>query len=89
MLPAVRTYISLPAGVAAMSVGRFLVYSFLGSLLWTAALVWAGTALGLGWRSLAALARRFDLVLALALVVATLVWLRALRRGTVRPKGGR
>ncbi len=46
MVPAVRTLISAPAGIARMSLTRFLTYSAIGSTLWCAALAAAGYALG-------------------------------------------
>jgi len=42
MLPAVRTFISLPAGIAKMDFFKFSFYSFLGSLPWNLALVYLG-----------------------------------------------
>ena len=42
LIPAVRTLISVPAGIAGMSMTRFLIYSTLGSLIWTALLALAG-----------------------------------------------
>jgi membrane protein DedA with SNARE-associated domain len=49
MLPAFRTVISLPAGIAKMSVGRFIVFSALGSLPWNFALTLLGFELGKNW----------------------------------------
>ncbi|HUY76146.1 MAG TPA: DedA family protein [Ktedonobacterales bacterium] len=46
LLPVVRTYISLPAGIARMNFGKFLLYTFLGSLPWTFALAYLGVAFG-------------------------------------------
>ena len=46
LIPAVRTLISVPAGVTRMSPGRFLAYSLLGSALWSGVLAAAGHALG-------------------------------------------
>jgi membrane protein DedA with SNARE-associated domain len=46
LAPAVRTLISLPAGIAEMSVPKFVVYTTLGSLLWNGALVTLGYKLG-------------------------------------------
>jgi membrane protein DedA with SNARE-associated domain len=46
LIPAIRTIISVPAGLAAMSWGTFLLYSFIGSLAWTTALMMAGYWLG-------------------------------------------
>jgi membrane protein DedA with SNARE-associated domain len=45
LMPGVRTFVSLPAGFSAMPPGRFLLYSALGTLMWTAALAYAGVAL--------------------------------------------
>lgn len=46
LIPTVRTLISVPAGVANMPLGQFLVFSSVGTLLWTAALAMAGYLLG-------------------------------------------
>jgi membrane protein DedA with SNARE-associated domain len=46
LLPVVRTYISLPAGISRMNFGRFLLYTFLGSLPWTFALAYLGYLFG-------------------------------------------
>ena len=52
MLPVVRTFISLPAGIAGMPPVRFGVYTTLGCLPWTAALAVAGYAVGANWESI-------------------------------------
>ena len=49
LLPIVRTFIALPAGIARMSQVRFHVYTFLGSLPWCYALAYAGVRLGKAW----------------------------------------
>jgi membrane protein DedA with SNARE-associated domain len=49
LLPVIRTFISLPAGVARMPFWRFTVYTVLGCLPWTFALAWLGYALGENW----------------------------------------
>lgn len=49
MVPAVRTFVSLPAGFASMSVWRFLVFSALGSLPWNFAMTYAGFQLHAHW----------------------------------------
>jgi membrane protein DedA with SNARE-associated domain len=53
VVPVVRTFISLPAGFAAMPPVRFGVYTTLGCIPWTAALGIAGYALGANWESVA------------------------------------
>ena len=46
LLPIVRTFISFPAGVTRMPIGKFIVFSTLGALPWSIALVYAGDAAG-------------------------------------------
>ena len=54
LLPVVRTYISLPAGIARMNFGKFLLYTLLGSLPWTFALAYLGYAFGPSFAKLSA-----------------------------------
>ena len=49
LLPVIRTFISLPAGVARMPFWRFTIYTILGCLPWTFALAWLGYVLGENW----------------------------------------
>ena len=51
MLPVVRTFISLPAGIAQMPALRFGIYTTLGCIPWTTALAVAGYAVGANWES--------------------------------------
>ena len=53
LLPVVRTFISLPAGIAGMAPAQFGVYTTIGCLPWTAALAAAGYAVGANWQSIA------------------------------------
>ena len=53
LVPAIRTLISVPAGLFEMSLGRFLLYSGLGTVLWTAALTAAGYLLGSQYKAVA------------------------------------
>lgn len=52
LLPAVRTFIAFPAGVARMNISRFIVYTFVGSLIWCYALGYVGMKAGEHWESL-------------------------------------
>ena len=52
MLPVVRTFISLPAGFAHVNLKQFLFYTFIGSLPWTALILFAGFKLGENWKYL-------------------------------------
>ena len=78
LLPIVRTFISFPAGVARMPIGRFIAYSTAGAFLWSTLLVYAGTILGSRWVDIRHARQPFDLLIALAFVVLVLlfVWWR-------------
>ena len=52
MLPVVRTFISLPAGFARVNFKAFLFYTFIGSLPWTAFILYCGMIFGEGWKQL-------------------------------------
>lgn len=69
LLPVVRTFIALPAGVSRMNFLRFNIYTFLGSLPWCFALAYAGMKLGANWDNLAPAFHRFDKILVAACVV--------------------
>ncbi len=73
LLPVVRTFIALPAGIARMNFLHFNLYTFLGSLPWCWALAYAGVKLGARWTILRQYFRRFDTVLGVLILVA-LVW---------------
>ncbi len=49
LMPVVRTFISFPAGISQMHFGRFILYTFIGSLPWCLGLAWVGKALGEQW----------------------------------------
>jgi len=73
LLPVVRTFISLPAGIARMPRGRFHVYTFLGSWPWCFGLAWLGMKLGEHWRELGKYFHQLDLVIGIALA-AGIIW---------------
>ena len=52
LLPAVRTFIAFPAGVARMPMGKFISYTFIGSFIWCYLLAFAGFIMGEHWESL-------------------------------------
>jgi membrane protein DedA with SNARE-associated domain len=51
VIPVVRAFVSLPAGVARMPLGRFTVFSLIGTFPWVLGLALAGHALGGDWTS--------------------------------------
>jgi membrane protein DedA with SNARE-associated domain len=72
LLPAVRTFISLPAGLAEMNIWKFSLYTFLGSLLWTIILTWVGFYLGSKWNTIHPYFQKFQLAIIVLLVLAVL-----------------
>jgi len=88
LLPIVRTFISFPAGISRARLGPFLLYTFLGSFVWCAALAYGGFAFGAHWEELRAIMRPFDIPIAVVLFVGFAYYLaHHIRRGrrAVRP----
>ncbi|UCE90957.1 MAG: DedA family protein [Methanobacteriota archaeon] len=73
LLPVIRTFISLPAGIAKMDFRKFVFYSFVGSLPWTFMLGYVGYALGPSWEDIMEVFHKLDL-LVVAGLVAIVVW---------------
>lgn len=87
LLPVIRTFIALPAGLAKMPRLRFHVYTFLGSWPWCFALAWVGMKLGEQWESdprLKHWLHRLDLVIVIALVGAAIWFVRSHWRHRIR-----
>jgi membrane protein DedA with SNARE-associated domain len=79
LLPAVRTFIAFPAGVARMNLKRFILYTFLGSFPWCLGLAYVGQVLGEQWDkndTLKSWFHRFDFVIGIigVLFVAWWIW---------------
>ena len=69
LLPLVRTYISLPAGIARMNIWKFLIYTFTGSFIWSTGLAYGGYLLGEHWEELRAAMRPFDPIIVAVIVI--------------------
>lgn len=63
LLPAVRTFIAFPAGVARMNMPKFIAYTFIGSLIWCYLLAYAGMKLGENWVGLQVYFHQFHYVI--------------------------
>ena len=76
MVPVVRSLISLPAGVARMRPGPFVLLTFAGSFLWSLGLASAGYLLGENWESLRDIMRPFEIpiLVGLLLLIALYVY---------------
>lgn len=68
LMPIIRTFISLPAGIAKMHFGKFFIYSLLGSIPWSFLLVYIGLKLGQNWKAISPWFHRLDVVVAIAIV---------------------
>jgi membrane protein DedA with SNARE-associated domain len=89
LLPIVRTFISFPAGVTRMPLGRFIAYSTAGAVPWSIALVFAGTQLGTHWKDIRHALQPFDMLIAVIVVIgfALLLWWRLGMPGRPRRSG--
>lgn len=72
VLPVIRTFISLPAGIEKMPFGRFTLYTTVGCVPWVFALTGVGYALGRSWDTVLGSFRIVSYVIA-GLVVAALI----------------
>jgi membrane protein DedA with SNARE-associated domain len=84
LLPVVRTFISLPAGIARMPPVRFGIYTLAGSIPWTAALAWAGYAVGANWQHVASAFHGASYALAAVIVLLVVVVFAVLVRRRIR-----
>jgi membrane protein DedA with SNARE-associated domain len=76
LMPVVRTFISLPAGLARMPLPRFTVYTFLGSYPFCYALAYMGFKLGEHWHTLESYFRKFDILIGALLIAGVVWWIR-------------
>ncbi len=75
LLPGIRTVISLPAGMFAMDLRKFIIYTTLGCLIWSILLTYVGVVLGENWASLEPLYRKFEFIIVGVIIIAVLVYI--------------
>ena len=88
LLPVIRTFISLPAGIARMPFGKFLLYTFLGVIPWTFALAWIGVVVEDNWEAVLGYFDVPTLIILTLLIVGAGAWYwrrRRQRRRTPSP----
>jgi membrane protein DedA with SNARE-associated domain len=73
LLPVVRTFIALPAGISHMPRAKFHLYTFLGSWPWCFALAYFGMKLGENWRTIGKYFHQMDAIIGV-LLLAGIVW---------------
>ena len=87
LLPVVRTFISLPAGIAGMHLGKFTLYTVLGVIPWTYALTYLGVVFGDNYERALSYFNWPTIVIGLALVAAAAAWVIK-RKRSARPHEG-
>ncbi len=75
LMPIVRTYISLPAGITKMPLVKFCIYTFLGSFPWCFLLAYVGTVVGNNLSVLTPIFRSFEVVIIIALVILVVLYI--------------
>jgi membrane protein DedA with SNARE-associated domain len=73
LLPGIRTYVSLPAGLGRTNFLKFVLYTLVGSLIWNSILTYAGMQLGSNWKNIDHYSIYLDIV-AVLVVAAFVIW---------------
>jgi membrane protein DedA with SNARE-associated domain len=84
MLPIIRTFISLPAGVARMPLGKFTAYTVAGCIPWVLLLAIIGREVGDRWEEWKDYLHYFDYAVVAAIVIAVVYWWVRRRRGSAK-----
>lgn len=84
LLPVVRTFIALPAGVARMPQVRFHAYTFLGSWPWCFVLAYLGMKAGEHWDYLRVYFHKFDAAIGALLVIGAILFVRSRWKNRIR-----
>ena len=74
MLPVIRTFISLPAGILKARKRTFFVLTFLGSLIWSYILVWVGIKMGENFEALKSIWHKFDVIIILLCFILGIIY---------------
>jgi membrane protein DedA with SNARE-associated domain len=73
IIPGIRTVISLPCGFAKLPLGRFIVMTFIGSLIWSYFLAWIGFVMGENWDTLGPYFHKADAAI-VVLILGAIGW---------------
>ena len=74
LLPAVRTYASLPAGTGKMNLKRFMAFTLAGSIIWNTGLTFIGIKLGEEWNNIRQYSGYFDIIVIVAITIAIIAY---------------
>ncbi|MGH2355247.1 MAG: DedA family protein [Chloroflexota bacterium] len=75
IIPLVRSLISIPAGMSRMPLGKFLLFTTLGSAIWSGALAAAGLVLGENWDLIIGFVKQYERVILVAIVAGVLYFI--------------
>ncbi|MBI5148240.1 DedA family protein [Candidatus Pacearchaeota archaeon] len=76
LMPVIRTFISLPAGIAKADIKKFTAYTFIGSFIWSYLLAFIGFKLGEKWSSIESYFRNFDFLIVIVIILAIFLFWR-------------
>lgn len=79
-LPGIRTFISLPAGIAEMDIKKFAVYTLAGSLPWAFVLGYAGIILGVHWDTIKNYFHILDIIVVIGVIVGIIYFVYEYRK---------
>lgn len=90
LIPIIRSLISLPAGMERMSLGKFLLFTTMGTAIWSAVLGYAGVFLGENWEDILGIVDQYERATAAVLIVLVVAFvayrLREMRRNRAAPR---
>jgi membrane protein DedA with SNARE-associated domain len=73
LLPAIRTYISLPCGIAKINLFKYSIYTFFGSVIWNTMFTYIGIQLGSNWKDIDNYSIYLEIV-SVCVIVAFIIW---------------
>jgi membrane protein DedA with SNARE-associated domain len=79
LLPGVRTYVSLPAGIGKTNLYKFVIYTLVGSIIWNSLLTYVGMQLGRNWNNIEKYSVYLDVIAAIVVAVFV-IWLIQTRK---------
>jgi len=74
LLPIVRTFISLPAGISKMNIKKFAIFTFIGSFIWSGVLAFLGLKLGQNWQIIDPYFRKFQFIIIGLIILAVFAY---------------
>lgn len=89
LIPGVRTYISLPAGIGRTNFIKFAAYSLAGSLIWNSLLTYGGIQLGRSWQHIDKYSRYLDIIAVVSITIVVIWIIYNYRRRRRRRNNGK